>query len=125
VKGALQRYRIMAFIVGTLLLILFCVCLPLTYAANEPLPGKILGPIHGALYIVYLLTCLDLARRARFNLLELAAMVCAGFVPGLAFVIEWWTARKVHARYPEEFESPVAPHAADVASAEDPAGRPE
>jgi integral membrane protein len=113
VKGALQRYRVMAFTVGTLLLILFCVCVPLTYLAHEPEPGKILGPFHGALYLVYLVTCADLARRARFNILELLAMVCAGFVPGLAFVIEWWIAKKVRARYPAEF-APAVTGLADV-----------
>jgi integral membrane protein len=88
VSGALLRYRVMAYIVGVGLLILVFVGVPLQYAANEPGVAEVVGPIHGFLYIVYLLAALDLARRARFTLLQMAAMVGAGFLPFLAFIIE-------------------------------------
>lgn len=105
--GALLRYRTMAFVVGVGLLILVFVGVPLQYAANVPQVAQIVGPIHGFLYIVYLLTAVDLARRARFTLLQMAAMVGAGFLPFLAFIIE----RKVERRVREEFliPSPEAP----------------
>ncbi len=85
---ALIRYRIMAYVVGVGLLILVFVGVPLQHAANKPGVAEVVGPIHGILYIVYLVAALDLARRARFTLLQLAAMVGAGFLPFLAFVIE-------------------------------------
>jgi len=88
VRAALLRYRIMAFIVGVGLLILVFVGVPLQYAANEPAVAAIVGPIHGFLYIVYLVAAVDLALRARFSIWQLAAMVGAGFVPFLAFVVE-------------------------------------
>jgi len=78
----------MAYIVGVGLVILVFVGVPLQYGANSPGVVKVVGPLHGALYIVYLITAADLARRARFGLLQLAAMVAAGFVPLLAFVVE-------------------------------------
>jgi integral membrane protein len=86
--GAVLRYRIMAFIVGTGLLVLVFVGVPLQYGADIPQVAEIVGPIHGFLYIVYLLTAVDLGRRARFTLLQLAAMIGAGFLPFLAFIIE-------------------------------------
>jgi integral membrane protein len=92
--GALLRYRIMAFTVGTGLLILVFIGVPLQYAAGEPAVAQIVGPIHGFLYIVYLLAAVDLARRARFTLLQMAAMIAAGFLPFLAFFIE----HRVHQR---------------------------
>ncbi|HEY1734635.1 MAG TPA: DUF3817 domain-containing protein, partial [Acidimicrobiales bacterium] len=91
----LLRYRIMAYIVGVGLLILVFVGVPLQYAATIPQVAQIVGPIHGFLYIVYLLASVDLARRARFTLLQMAAMVGAGFLPFLAFVIEHRVARRV------------------------------
>jgi integral membrane protein len=94
VSGALARYRIMAYIVGGGLLILVFVGVPLQYGAGLPQVAEIVGPIHGFLYIVYLLAALDLARRARFTLLQMAAMIGAGFLPFLAFIIE----RRVHRR---------------------------
>jgi integral membrane protein len=87
-KGAILRYRVMAYVVGIGLMILVFVGVPLQYAANLPAVVHIVGPIHGALYIVYLVAAADLARRARFGLLQLGAMVAAGFVPLVAFVVE-------------------------------------
>ena len=86
--AALVRYRIMAYIVGIGLLVLCGVGLPLQYVWGHPVVDETVGPIHGFLYIVYLLTAVDLARRARFTLLQLAAMIAAGFLPFLAFIIE-------------------------------------
>jgi integral membrane protein len=97
--GALLRYRIMAYIVGCGLIILVFIGIPLQYGANEPGVVSVVGPLHGFLYIVYLLAALDLARRARFSILQMAAMIGAGFLPFLAFIIE----RKVTSRVENEF----------------------
>jgi len=97
VNGAILRYRIMAYTVGVGLLILVLVGVPLQYGAHSPGVVKVVGPIHGALYIVYLLAALDLARRARFGLLQLAAMISAGFVPFVAFIVEHQVVRRLDA----------------------------
>jgi integral membrane protein len=88
VSGALLRYRLMAYVVGTGLLILVVIGVPLQYGAGHPGVVTVVGPIHGFLYIVYLLAAYDLARRAHFRPVRLLAMVAAGLLPGLAFVIE-------------------------------------
>lgn len=85
----------MAYIVGVGLLVLVLVGMPLQYGAGLPAVVAVVGPIHGFLYIVYLATALDLGRRARFTLLQMAAMVGAGFLPFLAFVIERRITRRV------------------------------
>ena len=95
--AALLRYRVMAYIVGVGLLVLVFVGVPLQYAATVPQVAQIVGPIHGFLYIVYLLAAVDLARRARFTLLQMAAMIGAGFLPFLAFIIERRVAKRVEA----------------------------
>jgi len=97
VEGALLRYRVMAFIVGVGLLLLVFVAVPLQYGANQPKPAAIIGPIHGFLYIVYLATAVDLARRARFTFWQVVAVVGAGFIPFLAFVVEHRTNVRVRA----------------------------
>jgi hypothetical protein len=51
---------------------------------------------------VYLFTAVDLARRARFTLWQMAAMVGAGFIPFLAFVVEARVARRVAPLLAEE-----------------------
>ncbi len=81
VHGALLRYRILAYIVGCMLIVVF---------ATIPF-GKVeavIGPIHGALYITYLFLVVDLVRRARLGVWTLLAMVTGGWIPFAAFIVE-------------------------------------
>jgi integral membrane protein len=87
-SGALLRYRVMAYVVGVMLLVLVLIGVPLQYAAGRPGVVAVVGPIHGFLYIVYLVAAFDLARRARFSLLQMVGMAAAGFLPFLAFFVE-------------------------------------
>ena len=95
--ASLTRYRIMAWIVGVGLALVVFVGMPLQFGAGDDIIVKVVGTAHGYLYIVYLVAALDLARRARFTFPEMAAMVGAGLIPGLAFVIERKITRKVRA----------------------------
>lgn len=96
-RAALLRYRVMAYIVGTGLAILCFVGIPLQYAAHDDSVVAIVGPIHGFAYIAYLAVGYDMARRVRWPLSRLIPVVLAGFVPGLAFVIERWTTPRIKA----------------------------
>ncbi|MDQ2724555.1 MAG: DUF3817 domain-containing protein [Acidimicrobiales bacterium] len=87
-SGALMRYRVMAYIVGVGLILLVLVGMPLQYGAGVNAVVAIVGPLHGAFYIVYLLAALDLVRRARLSFWALLAMVAAGLVPFVAFIVE-------------------------------------
>ena len=82
-SSALGRYRIMANVVGVMLIAVFICLIPAINSIDA-----VLGPIHGALYIVYLLTVLQLWIERRLGLLTVAAMVLAGWVPFLAFIVE-------------------------------------
>jgi integral membrane protein len=88
VSSPLTRYRIMAYIVGTMLIVLVFVAIPLQYGFSKPTLAQIVSPIHGILYMIYLVTVWDLARRGGFTRRQLAAMVGAGFIPTLAFIVE-------------------------------------
>jgi len=98
---ALTRYRVLAYIVGTGLATLCFVGVPLQYAAGIPQVDSIVGPVHGVFYMIYLVAAVDLARRARFTLLQMAAMIGAGFVPILAFVVEHLVTKRIRAVFPE------------------------
>jgi integral membrane protein len=91
IEGAILRYRVMAYTVGVGLILVF-VCIP--FDAVE----KVVGFAHGMLYLVYLVTVLDLVRRARLKLWTFVAMVACGLVPFLAFVVERWVTRRLAAR---------------------------
>jgi integral membrane protein len=108
--GALLRYRVMAYIVGVGLAILVFVGIPLQYGAGDKTVVAVVGPLHGFLYIIYLVAALDLARRARFTIVEMLAMIGAGLRPGLAFVIERRVTHKVDAKI-AALAAPEAPTA--------------
>jgi integral membrane protein len=98
-RGALTRYRVMAMVVGTGLAIVCFIGIPLQVVGDNKWPWtavvEIVGTAHGIFYIVYLLTCLDLASRARFRASQLLGMVCSGFLPLLAFYMERRVTKRV------------------------------
>jgi integral membrane protein len=92
--GALLRYRVMAYVVGTLLVLLVCVAVPLKYWGDSPTLTTVLGVAHGYLYVTLLLTIADLWRSRRFPVVAVLLVALAGTVPFLSFVAE----RQVTAR---------------------------
>ncbi|MHB8294366.1 MAG: DUF3817 domain-containing protein [Acidimicrobiales bacterium] len=93
--AALRRYRVIAYIVGTLLLILTLIGIPLQLAAGQPEVVSLVGPIHGFAYIIYLAAGYDLARRGTWTKGQMAAVALAGLVPFLTFVVEHLTTKRV------------------------------
>jgi integral membrane protein len=103
-RAAFARYRVMAFVTGAWLLLL-CLELVLKYvghvggvdASGQPLPviGRWVAFAHGWIYVVYLVTVVDLWSRMRWGLGRVGVMVVAGVVPVLSFVVERRAARWV------------------------------
>lgn len=113
-RGALLRYQVMSAIVGVLLIILCLIGLPLHYGhllhpdlfpeggqANElgDWISATLGVAHGWLYMVFLFTAFDLARRARFEMGFTVVTLICGTVPILSF----WSERRATKRVREEY----------------------
>ncbi|AQP48534.1 hypothetical protein BW730_14500 [Tessaracoccus aquimaris] len=97
VKGALTRYRVMAWVVGCLLVVLMLVGLPLKYIWNDGRVVTWTGVPHGWLYAVLLITAYDLGRRVKWSLKWFLAIMLAGTVPFLSFVAEHYATRNVRA----------------------------
>jgi len=100
-EGALFRYQVMANIVGTLIVILFAFFFINLATGTCKLEVEIFGVGHGYLYIVYLVTVLLVAVKARLHLLYILCMVGAGLIPTLTFVVEWWVVKKIRATMAE------------------------
>ena len=97
VPAALTRYRVMAWIVGILLIALILVAVPLKYLGGIEGPVTVLGTLHGWLYFVFFLTACDLALRASWTLRGTVLTLVAGTVPILSFVAERNATRKTRA----------------------------
>jgi integral membrane protein len=106
VRGALLRYRIMAYVVGTLLVVLVVVGVPLKYFGNNGIVVTFTGVPHGWLYMVLLITAYDLGRRVHWPWGRLLLIALAGTVPFLSFWAEYSARKDVQARL-KAVESPA------------------
>ncbi|HWB67089.1 MAG TPA: DUF3817 domain-containing protein [Mycobacteriales bacterium] len=89
VEAALLRYRIIALTVSVLLVVLFCVGLPLQFAAGHGAVDAVVGTAHGVFfYPLYILAALDLGRRVRMHPIQLVLTIVAGTVPLASFYAE-------------------------------------
>ena len=70
---------------------------------------QIVGTAHGFFYIIYLVTCLDLAGRARFRTVQLLGMVGAGLLPLLAFYMERKVVKRVRSQLALGPDAPPGP----------------
>ncbi len=104
----LLRYRVMAYVVGTLLIVLVLVGVPLKYLTSDgSSPQQLgawittyLGILHGWLYMVFLVAAAMLARKARFPLGFAALVLLLGTVPILSFVAERLATRRARQTLP-------------------------
>jgi integral membrane protein len=101
VNATFRRYRVMSFVTGTTLLILFVTlfvhAVDLTLWKHMYWFVKIVGVGHGVvLYPIYMIMCFNLVMKFRLNALYLGVMLFAGFVPGLAFYLEHRMRRKLY-----------------------------
>jgi integral membrane protein len=99
IEGSLNRYRILAMIVGVGLATLVFIGMPLQFFAHNLAIVKIVGPIHGFFYIAYLASGFDLINKTKWKIWSIIPVILAGLVPILAFVVEHITAKKVKAEF--------------------------
>jgi integral membrane protein len=112
VKDALLRYRVMANIVGVLLIVLVLVGVPLQYLAADGSSlqhtgewiTSYLGVAHGWLYMIFLVMAFLLARREKWELPFTATTLLCGTVPILSF----WAEHRATARVRAEQRVPAA-----------------
>ena len=98
IKSALKRYRIMAYVVGVLLVVLVVVGMPMKYIWGNDAVVVATGVPHGWLYMVLLITAYDLGRRVRWPWVRLILIAAGGTVPFMSFVAEHYATRDVQKR---------------------------
>lgn len=131
-RGALLRYRVMASVVGVLLIVLFFVATPLSNFDGSSMwrfipvtpdwvtPGspvqefgasvsEILGVLHGWLYMIFLVCAFLLARRAGWDLTFTLVTLVMGTVPVLSFWAEHRATRRVRREHDDELVAPARP----------------
>ncbi|WP_020671747.1 DUF3817 domain-containing protein [Amycolatopsis nigrescens] len=95
-SGSLLRFRVAAYVTGVGLLGL-CFVMVLSYGFDNPGPSAVYSPIHGVLYMIYLVVTIDLAIKARWAIKKTVLVLLAGCVPLVSFAVERWVTAKVRA----------------------------
>ena len=58
-KTPIGRLRLIGYIEGLSLLVLLFIAVPLKYAAGNPSLSKIMGPLHGALFLLFVINTMS------------------------------------------------------------------
>ena len=86
-------YRVMAYVTGVVLIVLCILAIMQIWVADEA-AVNVVGTIHGALYIVYLLVAFPLTRRLRLAAGPTVAVLLAGTIPVMTFIVERWVTHR-------------------------------
>jgi integral membrane protein len=73
---------------GSSLLLLLGVAMPLKYYAEMPEAVRIVGPIHGVLFLAFLVLLLSHTVKGELNLLKMLTGFIASFIPFGTFIFK-------------------------------------
>ncbi|HEX5189008.1 MAG TPA: DUF3817 domain-containing protein [Streptosporangiaceae bacterium] len=90
-----RAYRALAYVTGTVLIILCFVGIPLQIWANNLVIVRYVGTAHGMLYIAYVIVAFAMTRMVRMKVASPGTVIVllAGTIPVLTFVVERWVTR--------------------------------
>jgi integral membrane protein len=97
-KTPMSRFRLMSILCGTTLLILAFIYMPAKYGFDVIEEGsnyRYFSIFHGYLYIVYILTVLQLGVQKGMSYKTMAGLILAGTIPFVSF----FTERKIAKKY--------------------------
>ena len=97
IRGALLRYRVLAWVTG-LWLLLLVVELIVKYGFGVD-SLDFVPVVHGWIYVVYLAMTVDLAIRVRWPVGKTVLTLIAGTIPFLSFYFEHIRTREVRAQF--------------------------
>lgn len=87
-ESALKPFRVLAYVVGVMLLVL-CVGMVLRYIVGVTWwPSLVIAQIHGFLYMIYLVAVMNLGMKARWSWPYMLGIMLGGTVPFLSFYVE-------------------------------------
>lgn len=90
-----RAYRALAYLTGTVLIVLCFVGIPLQVFADNLAIVKYVGTAHGMLYIGYVIVAFLMTRMVRMKVASPGTVIVllAGTIPVLTFVVERWVTR--------------------------------
>lgn len=88
-KTNIGRLRILGFLEGISLLLLVFIAVPLKYWGGDPTAVKVIGPIHGALFLLFVFNTLSVGVEQRWKFTTTTSKVLlACIIPFGTFYID-------------------------------------
>ena len=88
-KTNIGRLRLLGYLEGISLLLLVFIAVPLKYGADDPTFTKLLGPVHGALFLLFIFNTLSVGVEQRWKFKETTwKVILACFIPFGTFYID-------------------------------------
>lgn len=87
-KTPLGRLRALGFIEGISFMILVCIAMPLKYIAGLPQAVRIVGSLHGLLFVLYVLYVFQVQAEQRYSWKTSLLLIFASFLPFGTFLTD-------------------------------------
>jgi len=88
------RLRVIAFVEGCSYLLLLGVAMPLKYFAGLPVAVKVVGSIHGALFVLFCAALVRAMVAARWSMLRAGGVFASSLVPCGTFFVDGYLKRE-------------------------------
>lgn len=100
-KHPITQFRIVALAEGISFLLLLCWAMPLKYLYGQPLAVRIVGSIHGGLFVLYMLAIFRAARFGKWTWGRIIEAIVASLLPCGPLFLEY--------KYRHEFSRDLEP----------------
>lgn len=87
--SSLGRLRLLSYAEGTSLILLICIAVPLKHYGNNPTAVKLLGPLHGALFVLFVMNAVAVGIERRWAFRQFTGkLLLACFIPFGTFYMD-------------------------------------
>lgn len=90
---SLRNLRIIAWVEGTSYLVLLGIAMPLKYLADEPGAVRIVGMMHGVLFVLFCLALVLVWQQRRWSLMRSSLVFASSLVPCATYFMDRYLAR--------------------------------
>lgn len=90
------RLRLIGFLEGISLLVLLCIGLPLKYGYNDPSLVQALGPIHGALFLLFVINTISVAIQEKWKMSDTLKVLISCILPLGTFIADHFILRPAY-----------------------------
>lgn len=90
------RLRLIGFLEGISLLVLTGIAMPMKYAAGDPALVKLMGPIHGFFFVIFVINALSVGIEYRWKFSEITwKVLLACMIPFGTFYVDYRILRRM------------------------------